>query len=266
MASGDQFKSQAHDFALPESPSNHLENGYPVCLTGKSQSNEDQLSVPEVDAHRLVHPRAASARDVNRFREIRADLLMDLDVVNPIVLVTGVGSRCGASFVARNLALSVALQPHWDAIVIDCKPTPWQEERIRDQKDEPFGLLDLLHMPLNEVHNVLRANGIPGRSLTGLPGLHLIPPGRARPAGTEKFASPEMGTLLDKLREGATGRCIVLDAPATHGAPEARILAKYAHRVVLVAGEGRHTPEAISAAGQVFNADKLAGVIYNQLP
>lgn len=224
------------------------------------------ISVQEVEARRLVHPRAANVRDVDSFREIRANLLMHLDAVNPVILVSGVGPRCGASFVARNLALSVALQPEWDAVVIDCNPAPRDDRKDRGQDDDMPGLLDLLSLPPVRLDQVLRVSGLPGISLSGVPGLRLIPPGRARPAGTELFASAGMSTLLGKLREGVSARCVVLDAPPARGAPEARTLAQYAHRVVLVAGEGRHTPDAIAAAGRMFGPDKLAGVVYNRLP
>jgi len=225
-----------------------------------------RVSVREVEARRLVHPKAASIRDVDSFREIRTNLLMDLDVANPIILVTGVGRRCGASFVARNIALSIALQPDWDAVVIDCDPRPRRGGRIDRQDDEVPGVLDLLNAPTVRRDQVFRTSGVPGISLNGLPGFHLIPAGWPRPAATEQIASTGMGALLDQLRDGVSERCLVLDAPPARGASETRVLAQYAHRIVLVAGEGRHTPEAIAAAGQVFDPEKLAGLVYNRLP
>jgi len=225
-----------------------------------------RVSVREIEARRLVHPKSASIRDVDRFREIRANLLMGLDEVNPIILISGVSRRCGASFVARNLAVSVALQPDWAAVVIDCDPHPRRAGRSDCPDDEVPGVLDLLNAPSIRRDQIFRTSGVPGISLDGLPGFHLIPSGWPRPAASEQIASTEMGALLDQLRDGVSNRCLVLDAPPARGAAETRILAQYAHRIVLVAGEGRHTSETIAAAGRVFEPKKLAGVVYNRLP
>ena len=50
------------------------------------------------------------------------------------------------------------------------------------------------------------------------------------------------------------------------GAPDARILSDLADAVVLVAGYGRVTPDAIDKAVAVFPAGKVAGVVFNQRP
>ena len=75
-----------------------------------------------------------------------------------------------------------------------------------------------------------------------------------------------MRALLDELQGRYPDRCLVLDAPAARGSPEARILAERADLVLLVAAAGRHTPEALMDAVRVFDPARFAGVVFNQLP
>jgi Mrp family chromosome partitioning ATPase len=50
------------------------------------------------------------------------------------------------------------------------------------------------------------------------------------------------------------------------GSPDARILSELADMVVLVAGYGLVTPEKIEAALASFPSEKVAGVVFNNLP
>ena len=57
-----------------------------------------------------------------------------------------------------------------------------------------------------------------------------------------------------------------LDSPPVIGSPDARILADLADLVVLVAGYGRDTPGAVNKALANFDPNKIAGVVFNQVP
>ncbi len=50
------------------------------------------------------------------------------------------------------------------------------------------------------------------------------------------------------------------------GSPDARILSELADLVVLVAGYGKATPENIEKAVASFPHEKVAGVVFNQIP
>ena len=80
----------------------------------------------------------------------------------------------------------------------------------------------------------------------------------------EYFSSFRMRLLLDSLRSAYADRYIFLDSPPVLGSPDARILSDLADVVVLVAGYGRNTPAAISAAAGNFDPAKFAGVVFNE--
>ncbi|MFZ2236774.1 MAG: polysaccharide biosynthesis protein, partial [Dokdonella sp.] len=59
---------------------------------------------------------------------------------------------------------------------------------------------------------------------------------------------------------------LFLDGPAVKGSPDARILSELADYVVLVAGSGRDTPDAVRRAMAAFDPAKVAGTVFNELP
>ena len=55
-------------------------------------------------------------------------------------------------------------------------------------------------------------------------------------------------------------------SPLVLGSPDARILSELADLVVLVAGYGKVTPDKLEKAIGSFPADKVAGVVFNEIP
>ena len=99
-----------------------------------------------------------------------------------------------------------------------------------------------------------------------MPRLRLIPAGTAREDSGEFFSSFRMHALLDSMRHRYPDHYLFMDGPAIKGSPDARILSDLADFVVVVAGYGRDTPAAISQAVSQFEPEKLAGVVFNQVP
>ena len=75
-----------------------------------------------------------------------------------------------------------------------------------------------------------------------------------------------LAILVDSLRSRYPDRYLILDSPSVLGSPDARILSELADLVVLVAGYGKVTPEKLEKAVGSFPADKVAGVVFNEIP
>jgi Mrp family chromosome partitioning ATPase len=101
---------------------------------------------------------------------------------------------------------------------------------------------------------------------TGIPRLRLIPSGKPRETSGEYFSSFRMRAALDSLRCRYPDRYLFLDGPSVRGSPDARILSDLADFVVLVAGYGRDTPAAIAQAAAIFDPNRFAGVVFDELP
>lgn len=215
------------------------------------------LSMVSLETKRLVHAERDDPRSTDVFRELRSRLLSLEDLHNPVILVCGVRHQVGASFVARNLAASIALDVERTALLIDCNWRRPSQQHLFELGNGP-GLADYL-----------RTYGMSPEAIiyrSGIPRLRVIPAGTARPRDADLLCSLRMRGLLGELSQRYDDRCIVLDAPPARGSPEAHMLAKRADLVVLVAGEGMHRAEEVRAAAATFDPARMAGVVFNELP
>jgi Mrp family chromosome partitioning ATPase len=199
----------------------------------------------------------AAPEQLDAFRELRTRLLAMAEGVGLqhfATLVVPVSSGSGASFVARNLAVAFTLQDQRVSILVDCNPRhPTQEEALGAYADDG-GLFDYLEQPRAPIENLIRA--------TAVPGLHLIPAGRPAATPREYFSSQPMRMVVAALKQAP---CFpFLDGPPIKGSPDARILSGLVDFVILVAGYGLDTPEAIAQAAGLFEPTKFAGVVFNE--
>ena len=210
---------------------------------------DDRAIIPYADG--------ANRRLVDSFRELRTRLLATSNE-NFITLIAPVSPRCGGSFVARNLAVSLTFDPSKSALLIDCNLRQPSQHMAMRIDASGGGLINYLEDPDAGVETMLYD--------TGIPRLKLIPAGRSLHGDmeTEYFSSFRMRLLLDSLRSNYADRYIFLDSPPALGAPDARMLSELADVVVLVTGYGRNTPADIAAAAGNFDPVKFAGVVFNE--
>jgi Mrp family chromosome partitioning ATPase len=212
------------------------------------------LTPAQMQERALIHRSSSARPEVDAFRELRTRLLA-IGPGHPVVLVAPVSAGSGASYVARNLAIAIAFDERRRAVLVDCDLRhPAQQEVF--QVDPGNGLVDYLGDTHADPLSLLRDSGIAR--------LQLLPAGTPRESSAEYFSTPRMRQLLDALR-GLGPEChVFLDSPPVRGAPDARILSDLADVVVLVAGYGRDTPEAIAQAAANFDPGKFAGVVFNE--
>ena len=206
----------------------------------------------------VIHAGLRDYRQLDLFRELRANVLHGSAVRNPVILVTGVAAGCGTSFMARNLAVSIAFDEARTALLMDCnlrRPAVARNFRLPDRSS---GLMDLFGHKDPDLAKIIHHSGVPR--------LRLIPAGSGTLNGVEYFASVRMRALIQEVSNRYDDRCLVIDAPPALGSPDARILAEHADLIVIVAGEARHRAETIRRATTVFPRERLAGVVFNHLP
>ncbi len=216
------------------------------------------LAPDQLLAQRMIHAGLADFRQLDLFRELRANVLHSSTCRNPVILVTGVSAGCGTRFVARNLAVSIAFDEARTALLMDCnlrRPAVGKNFFLPDQS---AGLMDLFGHGEQDPAMVIHQSGVPR--------LRVIPAGNGALNGVEYFASVRMRAFIQEVRSRYEDRCLVIDAPPALGSPDARILARQADLVVIVAGEARHRAETIRRAATVFPRERLAGVVFNHLP
>ncbi|HET6631088.1 MAG TPA: CpsD/CapB family tyrosine-protein kinase [Rhodanobacteraceae bacterium] len=217
-----------------------------------------ELSVRELEARKLIHRDTSSRASTDAFRQIRTRLLALAGEQNVATLVVPVSPRSGASFVARNLAAAFALSETMSALLIDCSVRhPAQQSALGIHADRG-GLMDYLDDPERSIDDIIYP--------TGVPRLQLVPAGHPRELPGEQFSSLRMQALIDSLRSSFQHRYLILDGPAIEGSPDARILSQLVDQVIVVARYGRDTPAVIAAATAQFEAQKMAGVVFDSAP
>ncbi len=216
------------------------------------------LTTSQLEERLLIHRDESMREQADAFRELRTRLLELGGNSNFVTMVAPIRYGCGGSFVARNLAAAFAFDESRTALLVDCDARHPAQARALRIDAAAGGLMEYLENPEGELADAIYP--------TGLPRLQLVPVARTRETSGEAFSSFRMRAMIDSLRSRHPNRYLILDAPPVEGSPDARILADLADAVVLVAGYGRVTAEAIDKAVAVFPAGKVAGVVFNQRP
>jgi protein-tyrosine kinase len=149
-----------------------------------------------------------------------------------IVIVTSAVPGEGKTFVATNLAMSIAMEVDHSAVLIDgdvLRPSVFKRLHLPRQP----GLLDLL------VNKDMKATDlIVG---TNVPKLSLMCAGTIHSRAEEHLASVAMDRFLDEISALYHDRLIIIDSPPLLVTTESRALAERAGQVVLVV-EANRTP------------------------
>lgn len=149
-----------------------------------------------------------------------------------IVIVTSAVPGEGKTFVATNLAMSIAMEVDHSAVLIDgdvLRPSVFKRLHLPRQP----GLLDLL------VNRQMKATDL--IVATNVPKLSLMCAGTIHSRAEEHLASVAMDRFLDEISALYHDRLIIIDSPPLLVTTESRALAERAGQVVLVV-EANRTP------------------------
>ncbi len=141
------------------------------------------------------------------------------------VMVTSALPSEGKSFVALNLALSIASEVDSTVLLVDAdvaNPNVLKRMKLPPAK----GLLDLLTDNSSDVADVLLR--------TNVEKLSVLPAGSAHRRATEMLASTGMADLVNQMSTRYPDRILVFDSPPLLATTEARVLASHMGQIVMV--------------------------------
>ena len=231
-------------------PRSHTEREFATStfkVDGETGRANEVFPSPQVniDFERLstmgyISPHAPASRRAEEFRMVKRPLLNNArgHSAAPVVhanriMVTSALPREGKTFVAINMAISIALERDTTVLLIDADATrPAVLERLA--LPPATGLLDVLSDPELDVQTVVLR--------TNVERLSILPAGTVHDQATELLASKRMSALVDKLTARAPNRILVFDAPPLLGSTESRVLATHMGQIVLVI-EADRTPQ-----------------------
>lgn len=190
----------------------------------------------------MVTPDGEGSRTiVEEFRLVKRPLLVKaLDPArnprNRLIVVTSAHPGEGKSYVAHNLALSIAGESDTHVLLVDADLRhPATPQRFGFTAEH--GLTDLLAEDSLDPADVLLHTDI-GK-------LSILPAGRHHPRSTELLASPRMAKLMAEIAQRYADRVVILDAPPVLTSSDTSALAMHVGQIVLVVEADRTGRRAI---------------------
>jgi len=173
-----------------------------------------------------------------------------------LIMVTSATSGEGKTFLAINLALSLATEIDRSVLLVDTDMVKGDVMRVLGV-DSERGLTDVLASDGLDVRDALVATNI--ESLT------LLPAGPMRNNATELFSSEKMVRLINDLSRRYPDRLVIFDTPPLLAATEAHVLATLVGQVVLVVEAQRTTQAYLAEAlGQLADSKARVSLLLNK--
>jgi exopolysaccharide/PEP-CTERM locus tyrosine autokinase len=173
-----------------------------------------------------------------------------------LVMVTSARPREGKSFLAVNLAISIAMEKSITVLLIDGdfqNPGLSRALRLEDER----GLMDFLADPGLTLDDVTRR--------TDLANLVVLPAGRVRDHATELLASARMATLAERIAELSS--CIaIFDTAPLLTSSEPAALAFHVGQSIMVVQAERTNRRSIDEAMAFLRPCPHVGMVLNKAP
>ncbi|MBX2839697.1 MAG: CpsD/CapB family tyrosine-protein kinase [Gammaproteobacteria bacterium] len=231
-------------------------------LTAELTNMEDHklFSDRQLDLLGIVHPRSQQRGLVDAMRQLRTKLYSLQPDGNFSVLVSSVVPEGGGSFVAMNLAATIAFDKSKTSLLVDANVhDPVLHKLLKlIGREEAHGLVDYLENPSLGVEHIVSPSGIPR--------MRVIPMGNHPDRSSEHFSSARYKRLMVDIKDRYSNRFVVVDGPAMDTSTDARILSEICDYTVLVVPYGGVTPGALDAVVDEIDERKLAGVVINDQP
>ncbi len=223
----------------------------------EKMSEVHNFSAAELDNLKILHSATKNEETLKTFRELRTQVLTRSTNKNFVCLVTSVCPKGGASYVASNLAASIALDASKSSILVDCNfYAPSLDSLLSAEAN--LGLTDYLAVEEMGIEFVLYASGIKR--------LRIIPSGKNVDGVTEKLSTTKMKRFIRELKQRYPERFIIIDSPsAGEFSADVRLLSQLCDFVVLVTPYGKASGSDIQQCSEIIGEDRIAGVVFNNM-
>ncbi len=199
----------------------------------------------------LLQPQSFEAE---QFKILRTNLLFPASGKKPrSIMVTSVAEGEGKSFVAANLAVSVATHVNWNVLLVDC-------DLRRPSIHRQFGFPEVPGL------SCYLSNGMKLPSLlqrTAVEHLTILPAGRPPDNPSELLSSERMAAFIDEVVARYSDRLIILDSPPPKLTAESAALARHVDGILLVIKHGSTPRDSAVELVNILGKNKILGAIVN---
>ena len=172
------------------------------------------------------------------------------------IMVAGFSMGDGASFLALNLAISIAKDARQTTLLADFNFRAPAIGRLLGLEDN-LGLKSYLLDDV-DLEEIIISPGI--KKLT------LLLAGGTITNPTELLGSPKMEDLVRELKQRYEDRYIIFDTPPITCCPDPMVVSEYVDGIILVARAHQTSHNSIKSAIDRFPKDKVLGVVLNDMP
>lgn len=249
-------KSQKRDQKDEAQPS--VRRGESPLIHGGGHQSENDDAVEDYTLN--VDPLLVSALkpqsvESEQFRLLKNNILFPEKGTPPkCVMVTSASPGEGKSFVAANLAVSIAQNIDEYVLLMDCDLRSPNVHSLFGVEGAPYGLSEYL------------SKGSPLNSLllkTFMNKLTILPAGSTPPNPSELLSSEQMRRLIGEVRQRYTDRYIIIDTPPPYMTAESGVISRQVDKIIIVVKKGKTQKGEIQDLIDLYGRDKILGVVYN---
>jgi receptor protein-tyrosine kinase len=235
----------------------------------RAEAAARSLQVRNIDFGRLqtagfITPAVQDSKLVHEFRVVKRPLLQTALAKSAaparnrnLIMVTSALPGEGKTFVALNLAMSIAMEVDCRVLLVDAdviSPSLPRALGIEPAK----GLMDVLTQSGTDVGDLfLRTN---------VERLTLLLAGTPNRGASEVLASDAMTRLLDEISSRYPDRIVVFDSPPLLATTESRVLASRMGQVVVVVEAARTTHAELESALSTIESCPVVLTLLNKAP
>jgi protein-tyrosine kinase len=228
----------------------------------QSQIKEDDVQnekVSQFDRNRfdksLVTIIEPNSFESEQFKILRANILFPASGKPPrMIMVTSAVPGEGKSFIASNLAISIARNIDEHVLLMDCDlRLPSIHNRFNIETK--IGLSDYLTGDVSLSSLLVKV---------GIDKLSILPGGKPPENPAELLSSEKMAQLLEEVKKRYEDRYIIVDSAPPQLTAESSALARQVDGIILVINYGKTKRELISDLLEIIGKEKIIGIVFNR--
>jgi protein-tyrosine kinase len=229
-----------------------------------SPKSLSKINLARLQAAGFITPAQPDSQLLHEFRVIKRPLIQHALAkggAHPsnanLIMVTSSLPGEGKTFVALNLAISIAMEVDCTVLLVDADvaaPSIPSVLGIPPAK----GLMDLLTDPELALGDVLLK--------TNIDRLSVLQAGRPQRGASELLASGAMTRLLNDISSRYPDRIVVFDSPPLLATTESRILASHMGQVLVVVEAERTTQAVLESALSTVDDCPVVAALLNKAP
>jgi receptor protein-tyrosine kinase len=220
------------------------------------------LDMARLSRSGIMTPDSSLNRMAEEFRIIKRPLLLNAfsdeqqpSNSNRLIMVTSARPGEGKTFVALNLAMSIASERNRHVLLIDADVQHSTIPQVLGI-DVEKGLLDILEDRESDLSEVMVR--------TNYENLSIIPAGRGQPQATELLASPRMADLVQEIATRYDDRVVIFDASPILVSSEPGVLALHVGQTVLVVQAESTGRRAVDEAIGLLGGRSRVSIVLNR--